>query len=237
MVLPAGGKCPLLLILIVMAILKGGVLHGKVGGLVYYVRNGVPCVRAAAKPSTTPPTHAQLAQQQRMKMAIQFLAPLAPVLEDTIKTQVRKKLSGMNWVTKMLLRDAIAGEYPNQYIQPERVPVSRGSLDPLYNPLLELDQNRSFVLRWVPMPNEFVDGNDQVFLLLYNQTGKQAYMSQGTASRVDGQLTLPTTPEMLNGTVHGYGFVLDRLRKSASNSVFLGTFVDGVLEGQEGGTP
>ena len=212
-----------------MAILKGGALHGKVGNLVYYIRNGVPCVRAVAKPSSIPPTPAQLAQRWRMKLATQFLAPLAPVLDDTIKVHSRKKLTGMNWATQKLLQDAVAGEYPDLHIQPSKVLVSLGALAPLRNPLLALGEDRLLTLQWEPISSYFVDSNDQAFLLVYNQTSKQVYLSHGTASRGDGRLTLAATPEILKGMAHCYGFVLDRSRRSASNSVFVGTLTDGAL--------
>lgn len=230
MVLPAGGqRAPLFLILTIMAILKGGALHGKVGGLIYYTRNGVSCARAMPKPRAVPPSPAQLAQRLKMELTTRFLTPLGPVLDDTFKSADRKKRSGLNNATSHVLREAIAGEYPDLYIVPARVLVSHGSLAPLHNPLLALGDDQLITLRWEPpTANPLVDNNDQVFLLAYNQTRKQVFLSQGAASRGDGQLTLPATPEMLKGTVHLFGFLLGRMRQSASDSVFLQTLVDGV---------
>src|SRR5690606_39116610 len=118
------------LILYDMAIFRGGALHGKVGNLVYYMRNGVSCVRSIPKPRNDSPSPAQQAQRARMKLATQFLAPLKPVLDDTFKPGNRKKLSGLNWATKQLLQDAIAGEYPELHVRAERVLRDCGTLPP-----------------------------------------------------------------------------------------------------------
>ncbi len=210
-----------------MAILKGGALHGKVGNLIYYVRNGQPCVRSLPKPITKPPTPVQQAQRLRMKLATQFLAPLAPMLNDTFKANDRKSMSGLNRATRRLLQDAIAGEFPDLYVQPEQVLVSRGALPRMYNPELALTDGGVLTLTWTQTDPSFIDNDDLVFLLVYNQSSRQVVVSEGTAHRGDGQLRLSVDQAVLNGTVYCYGFLMDRLRRSASNSVFLGTLVDG----------
>ncbi|GGH01365.1 hypothetical protein GCM10007415_41840 [Parapedobacter pyrenivorans] len=212
-----------------MAILKGGFLHGKVGNLIYYTRNGVSYVRSVPKPRTTPPTPAQLAQQLRMKRAMEFLAPLAPVLENSFKPANRHVRSGLNWATKQVLLDAIAGEYPDLYVDPGQVKVSWGGLPRLRNPELSLDASGLFTLHWIPGSSPFIDNNEPVFLLIYNETQRRVVVSEGLACRGDGQLTLQVAPEILRGKVHGYGFLVDRSRRSASESVFLGTLVNGEL--------
>jgi len=216
-----------------MAILKGGTLHGKVGGLVYYMRKGVSCVRSIPKPRTDSPTPAQRAQRERMKLATQFLAPLAPVLDDTFKPGDRKKLSGPNWATKQVLQDAIAGQYPDLSVRAERVLVSCGTLPRLRNPALALGDGGWFTFVWALTESPFIDNNVPAYLLVYNQTHRRVVMSKGTACRGDGQLDMQVAPEVLKGTVHCYGFLMDRLRRSASDSVFLGTFVDGKLVNDE----
>lgn len=212
-----------------MAILKGGTLHGKVGGLIYYTRNGVTYAKSVPKPSTVPPTHAQLAQRLRMKVAMRFLAPLASVLEDTFKPGSRQKLSGLNWATRQVLQEAIGGEYPDLHVEPRHVKVSWGGLPRLRNPRLSLGSNGLFTLQWLTESSTFIDNNVPVFLLVYNETHGRAVVSRDTAYRGDGQLSLPVAQEMLRGRVHGYGFLIDRSRRAASESVFLGTWVDGML--------
>ena len=229
MVSPVRGYSPLTsLILYDMAIFSGGALHGKVGNLVYYMRNGVSCVRSIPKPRNDSPSPAQQAQRARMKLATQFLAPLKPVLDDTFKPGNRKKLSGLNWATKQLLQDAIAGEYPDLYVRAERVLMSCGTLPPLRKTALALGEDGLFAFNWEPTGSPFIDNNVPVYLLVYNQTHRRVVLSKKAACRGDGELTLQIAQEMLKGTVHCYGFVMDRMRRSASDSVFLGTLVDGV---------
>ncbi|MFC3198271.1 DUF6266 family protein [Parapedobacter deserti] len=225
MVSPAGGMAPLpySITVRIMAILKGGALHGKVGGLIYYTRNGVSYARSVPKPGAAPPSPAQLAQRLRMKLAMQFLAPLAPVLEKTFKPWNRQVYSGLNWATKQVLQDAVAGEYPDLYIDAPRVKVSWGALPRLDKPELSPGGDGRFTLRWIPGSGRFADNNEPVFLLIYNETHGHVVVSDGTACRGHGQLTLQVAQEVLRGKVHGYAFLTDRARRSASKSVFLGT--------------
>src|SRR5690606_17041640 len=218
-----------------MAVLKGGALHGKVGGLIYYVRNGVPCARSVPKPSTKPPSPAQLAQQMRMKLTMRFLGPLAPVLEETFKPGNRQVKSGLNWATKQVLQDAVAGDYPHLSIDPRRVMVSWGGQLALRKPVLSIGGDGLCTLQWLNGQNPFVDDNAPAFLLVYNETQGRVVVSDGTACRGEGQLSLQLAPKLIQGRLHGYCFVMDRRRRAASRSVFLGTWVDG--EREEGDLP
>ena len=218
-----------------MAILKGGALHGKVGGLIYYVRNGVSYARSAPKPSAKPPSPAQLAQQMRMKLTMRFLAPLAPVLEETFKPGSRQVKSGLNWATKQVLQDAVAGDYPHLFIDPRRVMVSWGGQLALQKPVLSIGSDGLCTLQWQNGDNPFADGNAPAFLLVYNETQGRVVVSDGTACHGDGQLALQLAQKLMQGRLHGYCFVMDRRRRSASRSVFLGTWVDG--ERQDGDLP
>uniref|UniRef100_UPI0021CA1845 DUF6266 family protein n=1 Tax=Parapedobacter soli TaxID=416955 RepID=UPI0021CA1845 len=205
------------------------------GGLIYYVRNGVPCARTTPKPSTKPPTPAQLAQRMRMKLTMRFLAPLAPVLEETFKPGNRQVKSGLNWATKQVLQDAVAGDYPHLYIDPRRVMVSWGGQLALQQPVLAVGSDGLCSLQWLNGDNPFVDGNAPAFLLAYNETQGRVVVSDGTACRGEGQLSLQLAPRLMQGRLHGYCFVMDRRRREASRSVFLGTWVDG--ERQDGALP
>lgn len=207
-----------------MAILKGGFLHGRVGNLIYYTRNGVSCVRSVPKPCTTPPSPAQLAQRLRMKRTMEFLVPLAAVLENSFKPANRQVRSGLNWATRYVLQHAIAGEYPNLYVDPAQVKVSWGGLPRLRSPELSLGAGGVFILHWVAGSGSLIDNNVLVFLLIYNETHRRVMVSDGMACRGDGQLMLHVPQEMLQGKVHGYGFLIDRPRRAASESVFLGTW-------------
>lgn len=209
-----------------MAVFKGGALHGKVGGLIYYVRNGVPCARSVPKPSAKPPSPAQLAQQMRMKLTMRFLAPLAPVLEETFKPDSRQVKSGLNWATKQVLQDAVVGDYPHLSIDPRRVMVSWGGQLALQKPVLAIGGDGLCTLQWHG-DSPFVDGNAPAFLLVYNETQGRVVVSDGTACRGDGELSLQLAPKLMRGRLHGYGFVMDRRRRAASRSVFLGTWIDG----------
>src|SRR5690606_34061484 len=140
-----------------MAVLKGGMLHGKVGDLIYYTRKGVPCVRTAPKKSSGPPSPAPRAQRLRMKVAMRFLTPPTPVLEKTVKAGDRSRMAGINWATKQVLEDAIGGEYPDLYVQPERVLVSTGRVPRLRGVGLSGDEAQRWTFTWNAVESLFID--------------------------------------------------------------------------------
>lgn len=215
-----------------MAILRGGALHGKVGNLVYYVRNGKPCVRAMPKPTPKEPTVAQLAQRLRMKLATQFLGPLGPMLENTFRPFDRKRMSGLNHATRHTLANAIGGDYPDLYIQAEQVLVSSGALPKLREPELALTGDCQLTLTWAPAHTTFIDNDDVVFLLVYNPTNRMVVLSPEDSCRGSGQLTLEVGQDVFNEGAYCYGFLRDRLRRKVADSVFLGEIRNGVLEGR-----
>lgn len=222
-----------------MAIINGGRLQGKVGSLIYYTRGGKTYARAVPKSSTKPPTEAQLAQRRRMKVAMQFLSPLTPVLEITYRSASgRLNKTGLNMAVAQALSCAMAGQYPDFYIDPSLVQVSRGTIQTLRRVSLQLDTAGIFTLQWVPEhESPMVDKNVPVVLLLYNQTRGVTELSNEKTMRSDGELTMQVSDEMLRGDVHAYALVLDRVGHNASPSHFVGTWKNGVRhEGDQPGT-
>jgi len=218
-----------------MAIVKSGRLTGKVGNTVYYMRNGIQYARALPKSTKHEPSPAQRAQRLRMKLVMKFVSPLAPMLNNTFRPGNRK-LSGVNKAVRHALRaEAVEGVFPDLYLQPEKVLVSSGILPTMRRPQLVLDGVGNATLTWYR--TSVIDDDDLAFMLLYNVNNGRGQLAGGDTYRTQERLTVKLNEEILRGTTHAYGFMMDRLRRSASDSVFLGTLVDGVLEGPKGGTP
>jgi len=213
-----------------MAVLKGGRLHGKVGNLVYYTRNGVSCVRSIPKPSPRQSSAAQQAQRERMKLVSQYFAPLGPMLNDTFKSGDRRS-SGINKAVRHAMHEAIAGEYPDLRILPDRVLVSHGSVRMMRTPVLRIAATGIAELTWVA--GEWGAQYDDIpYLLVYNVSNGRVQLVGGNAHRNEERMAAQLNDEVRQGTAHCFGFVMDRMRHAASDSVFLGIMVDGELVNQ-----
>src|SRR5690606_36851674 len=145
-----------------MATVKSGRLTGKVGNMVYYIRNGNQYARALPKAAQYEPSPAQRAQRLRMKLVMQFVSPLAPMLDDTFRPHDRK-LTGMNKAVRHALQaGAVAGTYPDLYLRPERMLVSSGGLTKMRYPLLARDEGGRAVLSW--QATSVFDDDDLAYL-------------------------------------------------------------------------
>ena len=116
-------------------------MNGKLGNMVYYTRNGVQCVRSLPKVGPREASVAQQAQRLRMKLVTRYLSPLSPMLSDTFNPG-NKKMTGMNKAVRYALQEAVAGEFPDLYILPEKVLVSSGPVPKMRNPTFEVDETR-----------------------------------------------------------------------------------------------
>jgi len=195
--------------------------------MVYYTRKGVQCVRALPKDGQHEPSMAQLAQRLRMKVVTQHLSPLAPMLNDTFRP-LDKKLTGMNKAVRYALQaEAVGGTYPDLHILPEKVLVSSGGVQKMRNPALGMDGPGIVALTWQGV--SIYDDDDLAYILLYNVSNGRVQLAGGDTYRTAMRLSVELGEEMGQGTTYCYGFMMDRLRKSASDSVFVATLVDGAL--------
>lgn len=113
-----------------MAQLKQGINgpgQGRVGNVIMYEMFGNTYLRSRPAGYKDKKSDKQLAQRQRMKLAQNLIRHLNPLVRITMK-DITTGRSTYHTTVSLNLKSAIEGEYPAQYINPEKVILSNGDL-------------------------------------------------------------------------------------------------------------
>ena len=104
-----------------------GGFSGKVGPVVGGSWKGVKYMRGLQSKTTKPRSPKQLAQQARFVAMIRFLKPLQGLLSETYRnTAIR--MTEFNNATSFNMKNAVAGVYPDYYVETSLLVLSRGDL-------------------------------------------------------------------------------------------------------------
>ncbi|MEH6307820.1 DUF6266 family protein [Olivibacter sp. CPCC 100613] len=209
-----------------MAIMKGGRLYGRVGDQLFYVRNGVQCVRSVKKKarSNKPISDIRAKQVARMKAAMRFLVPLKSIIYNTCRPY-NERMTGMNRAVQQVIREALVNSEGGPYVDPTKVKVSRGRSGDLYLETVQL-VNSHLKLQWAD--NFRFSNHQQLFLVAYNVEQELVQLSEGHPLG-DKQLEVALQDAILDGTFHLYYYLSDRLSKTYSESRYVGAF-SGLVE-------
>src|SRR5690606_10134837 len=106
--------------------LKGinGAYSGKVGNVVGSRWRDVDYVRSLPRPSSKPASEAQLAQRMRFALAVAFLSPIKDLLNLGFSDIEQATATGYNVALSNLLRNGMAGDYPEVEIDYTKVQIS-----------------------------------------------------------------------------------------------------------------
>ena len=113
-----------------MARLNNGILNGgsgKVGNVIMYTRYGQDFIRVKPSFPKDKKTPKQLAQRQKMALIHEFLRPAKELIHKTFANDSSTR-SPYQSAQSYNLKHAIAGEYPNQYIDTEKGLLSKGDI-------------------------------------------------------------------------------------------------------------
>lgn len=197
-----------------------GFITGKVGNLVYYVRDGKNLVRKIGK-NDNPPTEAQLLVRLKMKVIVQFLKPLLAFINAGFMVKAKgTDKSPYNFAVKYN-KGCLMGVYPDIVIDYSKVILSEGSLMGAEG--VEVDWTEEGLrFTWDTGPYTWPDQNDQVMLLAYFPLEKKAiYLLAGAKRRVGMQVL--TIPEDLRGqNAETYVSFVSEDRKCIAKSKYLG---------------
>ncbi len=171
-----------------MARLKEGILgpgSGKVGNIVMYSRYGVNIIRCVPnkKPKQTP---ARLAQRQKMGLVHDFLRPAKELLHKSFRNDVRTR-SPYQAAQSYHLKNAIAGEYPDQFIDMSKALVSKGDI-PLPNSISFTASIEGVRITWdkkLTSPNG--SNSDMLIMMWKNNINEYVDHIAVGATRSDGE--------------------------------------------------
>ena len=210
-----------------MGLLPTGILgeiNGSVGPVVTYLLNGQNVIRAKGKGPTKPPSLAQLANRQQLKVLTVFLKRATIFLKKGFgHLALGTKHNYHNLAVSANKSTAVMGEYPDQYIDYEKLILSKGDLAQAINPSVERMEN-GLKFTWECPPSlEFRFHTDQVMMLAYSPILDRSVCIDSGAKRTAMEDVLPLGPGMLKEQLEVYiGFVSDD-RLQAADSSYLGS--------------
>jgi len=164
--------------------------------------------------------------QQRFKLASEFLAPVRKLIQRGFATQKKGKTPFGRAMSYVLLR-AIAGDYPDQYIDPAAVRLSEGVLrNPIRTEVTR--EGRRVTVEVASLADDPEGANeawdDRLILCAYSPELRVAGINEEKRLREDGSVALELPPLLEDKPVHLYLMVHDRKERKWSNSKYLGEF-------------
>src|SRR4051812_32291906 len=104
-----------------------GPISGKVGSAVFYIVNGEAFVRSRPEKRSGKKTKKEKANTSGFAKVQHFMKPIKSYLKIGYKGY-GTKTGGYKGAVSYALHNAVEGEYPNQFVNPEKVRVSGGEL-------------------------------------------------------------------------------------------------------------
>ncbi len=193
--------------------------RGRLGNLVVYKMNGRGIVRTKPEHYRDRKSPAQLAQRQRLQAVNGFLNPFSDLLKLTFPAEKPGRTARAE-AQSYLMRNALAGEYPDIYVDKSRALLSRGPL-PVPVSATVTAQPDSLLIEW-ENDAEAVGSrayDTLVVVALSEETGKVAYRFTDTR-RSDGRYVWK--PDLSAGTADVWIAFRNREQTEMSDSVYTG---------------
>ena len=211
-----------------MARIKNGILggiQGNIGNVEGYIRNGVACVRARKRKSKKKRTPAQLRQQQRMKLVNGMLSTMTEFIRLGFTPLTKKSnLTANNAAKSYQLLHAVAGEYPEQYMDYSAVRLAPGKMDLPLAPVCTLVANGIEVSWQIDAAANYQNRMAQAMILVYSAELKKSFYKLSGARRTRGSDFLELPPKVIGKEIQVYLAFTSEDRTKVSNSSSLGAF-------------
>ncbi|MHA4893289.1 DUF6266 family protein [Pedobacter sp. PWIIR3] len=204
-----------------------GAIKGKIGAVVGITWRGEDYVRASPKPTTVPPSPAQLDQRMVFAFANAWIKPIRDII--WIGYQIFKgNKTPTNMMVSFLLKEAIVGTGVDAKVDYPKVVLSRGELIVSY--ILEILTliNAALHIKWNNLPaSAFNKDDDKSTFVIYNPTKEQFVTFEDVAQRADKEVVLQMPKSFSGDVVHGWMHYVSREGNAVSTSVYLGEMVVG----------
>jgi hypothetical protein len=202
----------------------GGFIQGRIGNLVYYVKNGKQMVREAGK-MTKPPTLPQLQNRMELAVAVAFLRPLTEFINVGFtvgQKDYQKGKTSYNLAVAYNKPNAVTGSYPDVVVDFTKVMVSNGNIDMAMLPSMALTAE-GIRFEWLcPLDTIWPRHTDEVMMLAYFPVlAKAVYVTAGV-KRSAGTDVLALPEELLAEYMEVYISFVANDRKAAARSTYLG---------------
>ena len=182
-------------------------------------------MRGKAASVSNPKTEAQLDQRARFGAALRFLQPLTPFLRIGFKNYA-VKMTAFNSAMSYNLNNALAGSYPEYFIDYPSALVSRGSLPGALNPLVECSTPGQVDFFWEDNSQDAnASTNDKVLLVVFNPAKQLAITIIGGNDRSGGSQVIEVRSTFTGDEVQCYIAFRNANQSVLSNSVYAGLVV------------
>lgn len=206
----------------------GGVFanwNGKVGNVVGRVRQGRTVLSIYQPNVANPQTTAQTKQRTKFSLMTGFMRVISSFIKTTFHDLDGYKTgnpfsSAIGYAMRQNPFDETGSEIELEYT---KIPVSQGSCVLPYSPSASAEGN-SITISW--SDNSGLGGanaDDEVLVLVYNATKKQAVWQMGQADRAERTTTLPCPTAWSMDTVQVYFAMRNPKSGECSASVHLGS--------------
>jgi hypothetical protein len=200
---------------------EGGFI-GKIGGTVVYQSSG-QWVKRSIGLITKPPTIAQLACREKMRLVSSCLKPVKDLLP--IGFERSQHVSGMaayNLACKYNLSHAITGEYPELRIDYGKVLFAEGTMPVVTGCKAELS-DKGIRFSWDKTEDsKLTRWNDQVTVIAYFPDELDAKFQICAAARKDGEALLQLPKYRTPVVIQTYLSFVSANKKLTSNSAYTG---------------
>ena len=208
-----------------MATITKGILggfSGKVGTVVGASYRGMDIIRSKPKKSDRKPTAAQVLQQKKFKLVVQFLQPLKPIQSRYFGASSGAR-SKVNLAASYLLENAILVVADEPEFIFNKILITKGDLAGFQNVSAAAGVGRAIDLNW---EDNSLQGNakatDIANVVCYNEALQKFEIYEAVATRADltAEVTLP--PFYVGLEVHVWMYFNNTLQKSGCTSPYLG---------------
>lgn len=204
---------------------KNGILGsftGKVGNIIGSTWNGIPYMRAVPANVKDPKTPKQLAQRQRFGLITSLLRKFRPVVMIGFKHGAGN-MNPINRAASYNLRNAVGGEYPDQYIEYSQFVLARGELTGVNNPQVSAGTAGEIVYTWTDNSGEgSAQAGDNVIATVYCPELDTVAYKTNAALREDESFTFSMPVSFEGESVETYLFFTSSDESIASDSVYTG---------------
>ena len=182
-------------------------------------------MRGKAASVSNPKTEAQLDQRARFGAALKFLQPLTSFLRVGFKNYA-VKMTAFNSAMSYNLNNALAGGYPDYFIDYASALVSRGVLPGALNPLVQSSTPGQVDFAWQDNSQDAnASANDKVLLVVFNPAKQLAITIVGGNDRAAVGQTVAVPSSFAGDQVECF-IAFQNLNQSVlSNSVYAGPVV------------
>lgn len=203
-----------------------GPVSGKVGPHVYYILNGKPCVRSLPSKRSGKKTKREKNNTTGFAKVQAFLRPIQLFLKVGFKNY-GTATGGYKGAVSYALKNAVEGEHPDRFVNPEKVRVCGGELHFPETSGIVVEQDYTVRFNWSKEIGANGNSRDQVFMLAYCPSdialigGKAVGISTG-AFRMTGTDSLQLSPQRLPQEYHIYMGFIARDRSQQAHSQYMG---------------